>query len=206
MFKPITIFIFLTLYNLNFSQDKSTPTEVWEPIPQKIEAYDFSKPPSDAIMLFDGKDFSNWVTQYSNESPKWKINSDGSMTVVNGTGGIKTKESFGSVQLHIEWKTSEGIRNKKPQYNSNSGVFLQQQYELQILDSYKNPTYVNGQAGSIYKQYPPLVNSSKKPGKWQSYDIVFNAPVFEKQKLIKPAFFTVFHNGVLIQNLSLIHI
>jgi hypothetical protein len=183
MFKPITIFIFLTLYNLNFSQDKSTPTEVWEPIPQKIEAYDFSKPPSDAIMLFDGKDFSNWVTQYSNESPKWKINSDGSMTVVNGTGGIKTKESFGSVQLHIEWKTSEGIRNKKPQYNSNSGVFLQQQYELQVLDSYKNPTYVNGQAGSIYKQYPPLVNSSKKPGKWQSYDIVFNAPVFEKKKI-----------------------
>ena len=185
---------------LGFSQDESTPTEIWSPVPTKINANNFTKAPSDAIILFDGKDFSNWVSQYSNETPKWKINSDGSMSVVNGTGGIKTRESFGSVQLHVEWKTSEGIRNKKPQYNSNSGVFLQQQYELQILDSYQNPTYVNGQAGSIYKQYSPMVNSSKKPGEWQSYDIIFNAPVFDKKKLIRPAFFTVFQNGVLIQN------
>ena len=122
------------------------------------------------------------------------------MTVVNGTGGIKTKKPYGSVQLHIEWKTSQASRNKKPQYNSNSGVFLQEKYELQVLDSYENPTFVNGQAGSIYKQYAPLVNSSKKPGEWQSYDIIFNAPKFKNNQLIKPAFFTVFQNGVLIQN------
>tara|TARA_B100001094_G_scaffold111686_1_gene107511 strand:+ start:6639 stop:7379 length:741 start_codon:yes stop_codon:yes gene_type:complete len=200
MLKKIINFFFLILLNLTFSQDKSKLTEIWEPIPKKIEAYDFSKAPSDAIILFDGKNFSNWITQYSNEAPKWKINSDGSMTVVNGTGGIKTKESFGSVQLHIEWKTSQGSRNKKPQYNSNSGVFLQSKYELQVLDSYENPTFVNGQAGSIYKQHAPLVNSSKKPGVWQSYDIIFNAPKFKKDELIKPAFFTVFQNGVLIQN------
>jgi hypothetical protein len=192
--------IFLINIFLSFSQDESTPTEIWNPVPISIDANGFKEAPSDATVLFDGKDFSHWVTQYSNETPKWKINSDGSMTVVNGTGGIKTKESYGSVQLHVEWKTSKGIRDKKPQYNSNSGVFLQQQYELQILDSYQNPTYVNGQAGSIYKQYSPMVNSSKKPGEWQSYDIIFNAPVFDKKKLIKPAFFTVFQNGVLIQN------
>ena len=192
--------IFLINIFLSFSQDESTPTEIWNPVPIRVGANGFKEAPSDATVLFDGKDFSNWVTPYSNETPKWKINSDGSMTVVNGTGGIKTKESYGSVQLHVEWKTSKGIRDKKPQYNSNSGVFLQQQYELQILDSYQNPTYVNGQAGSIYKQYSPMVNSSKKPGEWQSYDIIFNAPVFDKKKLIKPAFFTVFQNGVLIQN------
>ena len=95
------------------------------------------------------------------------------MTVVNGTGGIKTKQSFGSVQLHIEWKTNENVQNYTGQSRSNSGVFLQQKYEVQILDSYENPTYVNGQTGSVYKQYIPLVNSSKKPGEWQSYDIIF---------------------------------
>lgn len=200
MLKTITNFSFLILLNFCFSQDKSKQTEVWEPLPKKIEAYDFSKAPSDAVILFDGKDFSNWITQYSNETPKWKINSDGSMTVVNGTGGIKTKKPYGSVQLHIEWKTSQASRNKKSQYNSNSGVFLQEKYELQVLDSYENPTFVNGQAGSIYKQYAPLVNSSKKPGEWQSYDIIFNAPKFKNNQLIKPAFFTVFQNGVLIQN------
>mgnify|MGYP000011617107 CR=1 FL=1 len=192
--------VLLINFFLGFPQDESTPTEVWSPVPVKINANNFTEPPSDAMILFDGKDFSNWVSQYSNEPPNWKINSDGSMSVVNGTGGIRTRESFGSVQLHVEWKTSEGIRNNKPQYNSNSGVFLQGQYELQILDSYQNPTYVNGQAGSIYKQHAPQVNSSKKPGEWQSYDIIFNAPVFNKKKLIKPAFFTVFQNGVLIQN------
>ncbi len=200
MFKTLKFLSVFAIANFGFSQDESRLTEIWEPVPVKIKAYDFSRAPSDAIILFDGKDLSNWVTQYSNETPKWKINGDGSMTVVNGTGGIKTKKSFGSVQLHIEWKTSKALKDKKPQYNSNSGVFLQEKYELQVLDSYENPTFVNGQAGSIYKQYAPLVNSSKKPGEWQSYDIIFNAPVFKKNQLIRPAFFTVFQNGVLIQN------
>ena len=145
--------------------------------------------------------FSKWIGQYSNKVPKWKINEDGSMTVINGTGGIKTKESYGSVQLHIEWKTNENTENSEEQNRSNSGVFLQQNYEIQILDSYENPTYVNGQAGSVYKQHIPLVNSSKKPGEWQSYDIIFDAPKFDSNGIkVKSGYFTVFHNGILIHN------
>jgi len=200
LIKKTSVLLFFFSFFLSFCQNKSKPTEIWKPIPTQIDAYNFSTAPSDAVVLFDGKDFSKWVTQYSNQAPKWKINKDGSMTVVNGTGGIKTKESFGSVQLHIEWKTNENVKNHTQQSRSNSGVFLQQKYEIQILDSYENPTYVNGQAGSVYKQHIPLVNSSKKPGEWQSYDIIFNAPVFDKKNLIKPGHFTVFHNGVLIQN------
>jgi hypothetical protein len=194
----ISFLIFV--FNFGFSQNESLKTEIWEPVPKKIDAYNFNKAPSDAIVLFDGSDFSSWIGQYSNKTPEWKINKDGSMTVINGSGGIKTKKSFGSVQLHIEWKTNETTENYKPQQRSNSGIFLQQNYELQVLDSYENPTYVNGQAGSIYKQHIPLVNSSKKPGLWQSFDIVFNAPVFKNNKLVKPGYFTVFQNGVLIQN------
>ncbi|MGY8945804.1 MAG: 3-keto-disaccharide hydrolase [Flavobacteriales bacterium] len=192
---------FLLSYFLGSSQDQSTPTEIWGPIPIKVKANNFVEPPSDATILFDGKDFSNWTKQYSNNNPEWKINQDGSMTVINGKGGIKTKESFGSVQLHIEWKTTDKDVDKfNNQKRSNSGIFFQEKYEVQILDSYNNPTYVNGQAGSVYKQYIPLFNSSKKPGEWQSYDIVFNAPEFRNDKLIKPGYFTVFQNGVLIQN------
>ncbi len=122
--------------------------------------------------------------------------------VNDGTDGrlIQTKENFGSVQLHVEWKTSEytSFTNQK---RSNSGVFLQGRYEIQILDSYKSPTYVNGQAGSVYKQYIPLVNASRKPGEWQSYDIIFDAPKFDSDgNKIKSGYFTVFHNGILIHN------
>ena len=109
--------VLLINFFLGFPQDESTPTEVWSPVPVKINANNFTEPPSDAMILFDGKDFSNWVSQYSNEPPNWKINSDGSMSVVNGTGGIKTREAFGSVQLHVEWKTSKGIR--KELYTTN---------------------------------------------------------------------------------------
>ena len=198
--KPIYI-LFLIFFYLGYSQDKSAPTEMCLPLPIKVDSKNFLQPPSDAIILFDGKDFSNWVTQYSNKIPEWRINQDGSMTVVNGKGGIKTKETFGSVQLHIEWKTTnKGLENHNNQKRSNSGVFFQENYEVQILDSYNTPTYVNGQAGAIYKQHSPLVNSSKKPGQWQSYDIVFNAPAFSNKVLIRPGFFTIFQNGVLIQN------
>ena len=201
MFKTkVNFFVILITFNFGISQIKASKTAIWEPVPKKVDAYNFSKAPSDATILFDGKSFSKWIGQYSNKVPKWKINEDGSMTVINGTGGIKTKESYGSVQLHIEWKTNENTENSEEQNRSNSGVFLQQNYEIQILDSYENPTYVNGQAGSVYKQHIPLVNSSKKPGKWQSYDIIFNAPVFENKNLLKPGYFTVFQNGVLIQN------
>ncbi|MDB0069370.1 DUF1080 domain-containing protein [Flavobacteriaceae bacterium] len=191
-------YIFFLSFSFALSQSKAT--EIWEPIPEKIESFSFSKAPSDAIILFDGTDFSNWVT-WGDKEPQWIINNDGSMTVVNGKGAILTKESFGSVQLHIEWKTgAEGLDKHNNQSRSNSGVFFQKNYEIQILDSYQNPTYVNGQAGSVYKQHIPLKNASKKPGDWQSYDIIFTAPEFKNKILVNPGYFTVFHNGVLIQN------
>ena len=196
--KSKLFYIFFLSFSFALSQSKAT--EIWEPIPQKIESFSFSKAPSDAIILFDGTDFSNWVT-WGDKEPQWIINNDGSMTVVNGKGAILTKESFGSVQLHIEWKTgAEGLDKLNNQSRSNSGVFFQKNYEIQILDSYQNPTYVNGQAGSVYKQHIPLKNASKKPGDWQSYDIIFTAPEFKNKILENPGYFTVFHNGVLIQN------
>ncbi|MDB9793483.1 DUF1080 domain-containing protein [Flavobacteriaceae bacterium] len=196
--KSKLFYIFFLSFSFALSQSKAT--EIWEPTPEKIESYSFSKAPSDAIILFDGTDFSNWVT-WGDKEPQWIINNDGSMTVVNGKGSIQTKESFGSVQLHIEWKTgAEGLDRHINQSRSNSGVFFQKNYEIQILDSYQNPTYVNGQAGSVYKQYIPLKNASKKPGDWQSYDIIFTAPEFKNKTLENTGYFTVFHNGVLIQN------
>ena len=196
--KSKLFYIFFLSFSFALSQSKAT--EIWEPTPEKIESFSFSKAPSDAIILFDGTDFSNWVT-WGDKEPQWIINNDGSMTVVNGKGSIQTKESFGSVQLHIEWKTgAEGLDKHINQSRSNSGVFFQKNYEIQILDSYQNPTYVNGQAGSVYKQHIPLKNASKKPGDWQSYDIIFTAPEFKNKILENPGYFTVFHNGVLIQN------
>ena len=153
---------YLFVLSISFVHSQSKLTEIWEPVPEKIEAYDFLKAPSDAIILFDGTDFSNWVT-WGNKEPQWIINNDSSMTVVNGKGSIQTKESFGSVQLHIEWKTgTKDLEKHLNQSRSNSGIFFQNNYEIQILDSYNNPTYVNGQAGSVYKQHIPLKNTSWK--------------------------------------------
>ncbi|MAU63400.1 MAG: hypothetical protein CMC38_03490 [Flavobacteriaceae bacterium] len=195
------LFIFFLIIPFIIFSQKSKDTEIWEPIPKEVYSSSDSAPPNDAIILFDGSDLSKWTAKWSNKESGWQINEDGSVTVVlDGSGGIKTKESFGSVQLHIEWKTSEDTSHKN-QKRSNSGVFLQNRYEIQILDSYKSPTYVNGQAGSVYKQYIPLVNSTRKPGEWQSYDIIFDAPKFNSQgNKIKSGYFTVFHNGILIHN------
>ena len=197
----IYIITFFTIFYLSCNGQTAKDTEIWEPIPKETYSISDSAPPNDAIVLFDGEDLSKWNAKWSDKESGWQINKDGSVTVVfDGSGGIETKENFGSVQLHVEWKTSEDISHKN-QSRSNSGVFLQGRYEIQILDSYKSPTYVNGQAGSVYKQYIPLVNASRKPGEWQSYDIIFDAPKFDSDgNKIKSGYFTVFHNGILIHN------
>jgi hypothetical protein len=157
-----------------------------------------SDPPSDAIVLFDGKDLSHWRSADGGPA-KWLVR-DGYVEVAPGTGEIATADKFGDVQLHIEWATP-GVVKGDGQERGNSGVFLMGHYEIQVLDSYQNETYYHGQAGSVYKQYAPLVNASRKPGEWQAYDIIFHAPRFDDQgKVTDRARVTVLHNGVLIQN------
>ena len=192
--------VFIISMSTAFSQDISDPkaTEVWEPEPRVVTPGINGAPPSDAIVLFNGTDLSPWVDLNGN-APKWVVK-DGSITVTKGTGDIKTKQLFGDIQLHIEWRTPAKVEGEG-QGRGNSGIFLQERYELQVLDSYKNRTYSNGQAGSIYKQTPPLVNATKGPGEWQTYDVVFIAPKFNSDGSLKSAGrITVFHNGVLIQH------
>ncbi len=172
--------------------------EIWEPEPQLVSAPGNGAPPSDAIVLFDGSDLDQWMRIEDGEPARWQI-ADGAATVTPGSGSIRTRESFGSMQLHLEWRPTDVISGSS-QSRGNSGVFLHGLFEVQILDSWENPTYINGQAGSIYLQSPPLVNAARRPGEWQSYDIVFTAPVFEQDELVSPAWVTVFHNGVLVQN------
>lgn len=157
--------------------------------------------PSDAVVLFDGSDLSQWVQRGRGGKmlePAWKVE-NGYIEIAPGTGSLMTKEKFGDVQLHIEWATPAEPRAAS-QGRGNSGVMLMALYEIQVLDSYDNISYADGQAGAIYGQYPPLVNASRKPGEWQTYDIVFEAPRFEDGELAKPAYVTVFHNGVLLHH------
>jgi hypothetical protein len=179
---------------------ESAKTEVWEPVPKLVTpGATSSDAPSDAIVLFNGKDLSQWQKE-NGGAVGWKIDPDGALTVVKGSGNVATKQGFGSCQLHIEWKEPSTISGSS-QTRGNSGVFFMGKYELQVLDSYNNPTYVNGQAGSIYKQHIPLVNAVRKPGEWQSYDAIFTAPKFGADgKLQSPARITVLLNGVLVQN------
>ncbi|UCE98750.1 MAG: DUF1080 domain-containing protein [Planctomycetota bacterium] len=156
------------------------------------------QPPSDAIVLFDGRDLSNWVSAKDGSRAKWKVE-NGYMEVVKKTGDICTKQTFGDCQLHIEWAVPEKTKISG-QDRSNSGVYLMSNYEVQVLDSYNNRTYADGQAGAIYGQNPPLVNVSRPPGQWESYDIIFHRPIFKKGKVVKPAIMTVLQNGVLIQD------
>lgn len=192
-------------------QDRGRPqdTEVWEPVPKVVTpaAVD-SAPPSDAIVLFDGKNLDEWVNTKDKAPANWLV-TNGAMTVNKTRGAatnIETKRLFHNYQLHVEWKIPENVTGTD-QARGNSGVFLASTgggdsgYELQILDSYNNKTYVNGQAGSIYKQGIPLVNPARKPGEWQSYDVVWTAPLFNEDGSVKsPAYATVFFNGVLVQN------
>jgi len=155
-------------------------------------------PPSDAIVLFNGRDLSRWRS--ANGGPaKWVVR-DGYVEVMPGAGDMVTADKFGDAQLHIEWATPAVVKGEG-QERGNSGVFLMERYEVQVLDSYQNDTYYHGQAGAVYKQYAPLVNASRKPGEWQAYDIIFHAPRFDEQgKVVDRARVTVLHNGVLIQN------
>lgn len=156
--------------------------------------------PSDAIILFNGKDASEWEAAKDGSAPKWDLK-DGAMTVTKGGGDVRTKKQFRDFQLHIEWRTPAEVVGDG-QGRGNSGIFLQGLYEVQVLDSYESVTYSNGQAGSIYKQEQavPLVNACKKPGEWQTYDIIFTAARFGSGgRMIIPAYVTVLHNGVLIQ-------
>lgn len=178
---------------------ESAKTEVWEPVPKSVATGNYGEAPSDAVIIFNGKDLNSLQKENGGEVG-WKIDADGALTVVKGSGNIATKQKFGNCQLHIEWRQPTVIAGSS-QTRGNSGIFFMGKYELQVLDSYNNPTYVNGQAGSIYKQYIPLVNASKKPGEWQSYDVIFTAPKFKADgSLQTPAYITVLHNGVLVQN------
>ncbi|MFN7930091.1 MAG: DUF1080 domain-containing protein [Blastocatellia bacterium] len=160
--------------------------------------------PSDAIVLFDGKDLSNWKSLRDGGEAKWAVR-DGYMEVAGRTGDIATKQEFGDCQLHIEWATPAEVKGSD-QGRGNSGIFLMGLYELQVLDSYNNKTYFHGQAGSIYKQYPPLVNVCRKPGEWQTYDVIFTKPEFDNMgKPAKRATMTVLQNGVAVQNHSEIY-
>jgi hypothetical protein len=156
------------------------------------------QPPSDAIVLFGGEDLSNWVSAKGGPAP-WKVK-DGYFEVVAKSGGIQTKEGFGDCQLHIEWASPDPPKGED-QNRGNSGVFPMGLYEIQVLDSYKNVTYADGQASAAYGQYPPLVNASRPPGQWQTYDIIFRRPRFDEDgKVLRPAYVTVIHNGVLVQD------
>ena len=190
--------VLLFLGHLVLGQHKPEDTEVWQPVPPVISTGDPEGPPSDAIVLFDGSNLDAW-NNYKGESAEWMIE-DGVLTVAPGKGVIKTRQAFGDCQLHLEFRTPAEVVGEG-QGRGNSGVFLQERYEIQILDNFDNVTYSNGQVGSVYKQHIPLANPSRKPGEWQVYDIIFTAPKFNEQgDLLQPAFVTVLLNGVLVQN------
>lgn len=204
--KQLILFLLLTInYKYSFAQDKKVNPKLTEDWSRKPETISFNKSsvPSDAIILFDGKNLDQWQKAgFENKPAGWKIKGN-AMEIIPKSGSIATKKAFGNCQLHIEWKTpvkevKEGCKGQKC---GNSGIFIMGRYEVQILNSFENETYYNGMAGTIYKQHVPLVNPSLQAGKWQSYDIVFTAPIFNKDKTLKsPAYITILQNGVLIQN------
>lgn len=188
------------MYQIPVSAQEWVPelTEQWEPVPDKVTPGQGTKPPSDAIVLFDGTDLSAWESSEGGPA-LWKV-TGGAMTVVPGTGDIRTKQEYGDIQLHIEWKAPFKVQGDG-QGHGNSGIFLQDRYEVQVLDCYENKTYVNGQTASVYKQYAPLVNACLPTGEWEVYDIIYTAPRFNDDgSLFSPARLTLLQNGVLVQN------
>jgi hypothetical protein len=201
--KPNILLAILIILSSCTAQSQITDpkaTEVWEPEPRKVTPGTNNSAPSDAIVLFDGSNFNEWVhTNKVADSVKWTIE-DSAMTVKPQTGGIKTRRTFGDIQLHLEFRTPAVVKGEG-QLRGNSGVFFQERYEVQVLDNYDNKTYPNGQAGSVYKQSIPLVNACKKPGEWQTYDIIFTAPRFNDDGIkVASGRLTVLQNGVLVQN------
>ncbi len=187
---------------------KMTPesSEIWDPIPRIVTpgstsaSASGSTAPSDAIVLFDGKNLDNWVSGKDGKATATWTVADNAMTVASGTGDVQTKQEFGDFQLHIEFRTPAVVKGDG-QGRGNSGIFMQGLYELQVLDNYNNRTYSNGQAGSIYKQKMPLVNACKKPGEWQTYDVIYTAPHFNKDgMMLTSPYITVLQNGILVQN------
>jgi hypothetical protein len=206
-FFPLLAFA-LIAFSALAQQQKMKPedTEVWTPVPPVVTpGATESEPPSDAVVLFNGTNEDEWVSAQDHTPAQWMV-ADGLLTVNKHAGNIETKKRFEDYQLHIEFRIPADITGSG-QARGNSGVFLASTgpgddgYELQVLDAYNNPTYVNGMGGSIYKQSPPLVNPARKPGEWQSYDVVWTAPRFNADgSLASPAYVTVFFNGVLVQN------
>jgi hypothetical protein len=209
MTRPLTILALAVLGALpalaQQPAGKPEDTEVWTPVPKIVTpgATD-AAPPSDAIVLFDGRSLAEWVASSDTTKPAgWTVR-DGVMTVNKRAGDIQTKRRFTSYQIHLEWRVPPGITGSG-QARGNSGLYVGATpdggYELQILDSYRNTTYVNGQAGSIYKQSIPLANAMRKPGEWQVYDVIWTAPAFNADgSLRSPAYLTALHNGVVVQN------
>ena len=197
----IYLFILITLLPVFAHAEQPTPDPSIPPIvnpgtygnPDKV-----GKPPSDALVLFDGSSFDQWESTKGGEV-KWKL-IQGAMEVVRGTGTIQTKEKLGYGQYHVEWRTPEEVKGSG-QGRGNSGFFPLSGPEVQVLDSYNNSTYSHGQAGAIYNRYPPLVNACRAPGVWQTYDVIVHAPIMDKDgKYIRRSAYTVLHNGVLIQD------
>lgn len=200
------LFILVTVSN-SFAQTDPKATEVWSPEPKIVTPGQTpADAPSDAIILFNGKNLDEWANAKDKTKPALWTVSNNVITVKKGTGDIETKRMFTDYQLHIEWRIPENITGEN-QARGNSGIFLasteggESGYEIQVLDCYNNKTYVNGQTASIYKQAIPLANACKKPGEWQVYDIIWTAPRFNEDGTLKsPARVTAIHNGVLVQN------
>lgn len=208
IFATATIVCSVTLLHAqNDPAAQAAKTEIWSPEPPVVTPGNTPQdPPSDAIILFNGKNLDQWHAEKDSTTPAGWTVADGVMTVNKKAGGIITKQRFNDYQLHLEWKVPTNITGTN-QARGNSGVFVantgrgDEGYEIQILDNYNNKTYVNGQAGSVYKQAIPMANACKKPGEWQYYDIIWNAPKFNADgSLQTPAYVTVIHNGVLLQN------
>ncbi len=198
----LLVVLVLAPQGVGYDDTPRLPASQWRvhdkarPVPDVVVAGRGAAPPSDAIVLFDGTDLSAWQGR-EGEAAGWRV--DGGVMEVNGSGDIRTRQSFGDVQLHLEWSSPTEIQSES-QGRGNSGVFLMGRYEIQILDSFENRSYADGQAAALYGQRPPDVNVTRAPGSWNTYDILFRAPRFEGDELVSPGIVTVLHNGVAVHH------